>query len=65
VEWQADMSEHPKVGIRYVAREVTLLSSHSIPDGVEYMVTNVDGDKVSMSLYRAHPKDTPSKNYGL
>ena len=55
------MSEDPKVGIRYVAREVTLLSSHSIPDGVEYMVTNVDGDRVSLSLYRAHFKDAPSK----
>jgi hypothetical protein len=49
------------VGDSYRSKATDFLRLHGVPDGVDFVITNLDGDKVSLYLKYANGKFCPSK----
>jgi len=49
------------VGDSYKTRDTAFLRNNGIPHGVDYVVANVDDDKVSLFMKYAHGKQSPQK----
>ncbi len=50
-----------QVGAPYISLATTFLRTHSIPDGVDFAITNVDNDKVSLMVKHSNGKLCPSE----
>lgn len=49
------------VGDTYQSKPTDFLIHNHIPEGIDFVITNIDGDKVSLFLKYAHGKQCPSK----
>ncbi len=49
------------VGDTYQSKSTDFLIHNHIPEGIEFVITNIDGDRVSLFLKYAHGKRCPSK----
>jgi len=49
------------VGDGYSTRKTDFLRNNGIPDGVDYVLTNIADDKVSLHIKYAHGKQSPER----
>jgi hypothetical protein len=49
------------IGDSYRTRNTDFLRNNGIPDGVDYVITNTQGDKVSLFMKYAHGKQSPQR----
>ena len=51
----------PAVGEKFCSLATSFLASHGIPDGVEFIITNVSADKISLYMCFSHGRVCPGK----